>query len=207
MDTIRRHVHRACVQALDAHETEHVNYNDALYTAQRMYCNNWKLYREARGFWSEKDEVRARKFTLPNGAARRIFDNDFDIQQLLVSRDNRLNRYRHKLEDILVHTTHLTFQTVMDQFIEFCNTEYPTPSYPWRGTFDGVVGTFPRRDTWAIWISLRDLWPNTAEPGVYTENTPREAVIPGVPAPVTRPPQSRRDFYDERRTTSVLNHP
>ena len=79
----RRFVERACHQALDAHETDNVDFHDALSTAERMYAHNWRIHRQERNLWSERDDARAARFTLPNGTARRLFDTDEDIQRML----------------------------------------------------------------------------------------------------------------------------
>ncbi len=157
----KRFVERACQQALEAHETEFVTYHDALRTAERIYCTNWKTYRQARGFWGARDEERAQRFSLPSGAARKVFDSDADIQQMLASRDKRLPIYRDKLHDILRnHTTrHHTpeFDAVLREFIDFCPKNNPG-ACAWRASFGKVKCVFPGRDVWALWMCLRDMW-------------------------------------------------
>lgn len=159
----RRFVESACQQALDAHETEYVSYHDALHTAERMYCTNWRVHRQERGHWGTLDEERARRYTLPNGAARRVFDSDVNIQRLLVSRDVRLPIFRDKLQSILnSHTTPQTtpkFEPVLRDFLDFCHSTNPN-AYTWRASFGEIECVFPGRDTWALWLSLRDMWPH-----------------------------------------------
>ena len=162
MSHIRRFVALACQQALDAHETEFVSYHDALHTAERMYYANWKEHRVQRGHWSTEDEARCTRYTLPSGSARQVFDSDADIQRLLVSRDERLAVYRDKLERILKsHTTgdgRPQFEPVLQAFLTFCRQQNPH-AYSWRASFGDVKCVFPGRDTWAIWMCLRDMWP------------------------------------------------
>lgn len=163
MSHSRRFVQLACQQALDAHETEFVSYQDALHTAQRMYCSNWKEHRVQRGHWSDADEERARRYTLPSGAARNVFDTEPSVQRMLASRDARLPLYRDKLEAILAYhsqTGHVPqFHPVLADFLDFCQHDNPPNTYTWRASFGGVNHVFPGRDTWALWMCLRDMWP------------------------------------------------
>jgi len=154
-------VERACHMALDAHETAFVNYNDALRSAERIYTYNWKMYRINTHRWTARDEDRLARFTLPHGVARKIFDSDVEIQRMLASRDDRLPLYRDKLTQVLVsHTTATStprFEPVLRDFIDFCHRQN-TNTYRWRASFGHVKCNFPGRDTWAIWLCLRDMW-------------------------------------------------
>ncbi len=158
----RRFVERACHQALDAHETDNVDFHDALSTAERMYAHNWKIHRQERGRWSERDDARAARFTLPNGTARRLFDTDEDMQRLLASRDVRLATYRDALQHILetrVDATTPQFEPVLRAFLDFARARNPG-AYPWRTSFGDLRCVFPGRDIWAFWLCLRDMWPS-----------------------------------------------
>ena len=122
-----------------------------------MYYGNWKAYRQACGHWGPSDEKRATRYTLPSESARKVFDTDTGIQRLLVSRDKRLPQYREKLLHIISTHTSPTFTEVLQDFLLFCNAEYPN-AYKWKASFGSTNCIFPGRDTWAIWLSLRDLW-------------------------------------------------
>jgi hypothetical protein len=126
-----------------------------------LYCVNWKEHRSARGRWSEADEERARRFTLPSGGARKIFDSDPNIQRMLASQDARLPVYRDALETILARRSRNgqvpQFETVLRDFLDFCQHDNPN-AYMWRASFGGVKCVFPGRDTWALWMCLRDMW-------------------------------------------------
>lgn len=162
MTHVRRFVEVACQQALNAHETEFVSYHDALRTAERIYYSNWKEHRRARGHWNGADEERARRYTLPSGSARKVFDSNVDIQRLLASQDERLRMYRDKLETILAsHASdgkRPAFEPVLRDFLDFCHEQNPH-AYTWRASFWDVTCVFPGRDMWAIWLCLRDMWP------------------------------------------------
>ena len=154
MAPIRHFSEVACIQALNAHETEFVSYYDALRTAQRLYYANWKAYRIKQGHWGNVDEKRAQRYTLPCAAARKLFDTDVDIQRLLASRDKRLSIYRNTLDSILkCHikkgTPHPSFKPVIHDFIQFCYTQTPRIRV-WYASFGEVNYIFPERDTWAI---------------------------------------------------------
>lgn len=164
-----RFVEKACHQALNAHETENVDYYDALHAAERIYTANWKAYRQKHGYWSERDEARTRMYKLPSGSARKIFDMDTDIQRILASRDPRLPVYRDMLAQILdAHTTSTStprFEPVLRTFLVFARMQKnqsqtePQTSRGWSASFGDVHCVFPGRDTWAIWICLRNMWP------------------------------------------------
>lgn len=162
--TVRPHVLTAVHQALDAYELGTVPFYHVKHAAQRIYRDNWKRYRQAAGLWSDdKDGERLNKYPLPSQAAKRVFCDDAEVLRLMVSKDERLGKYRDKLMKISESRDSGSCHEaeIARGFIEFTITQQQgmlQESYPWSVTVgqDEVV-TFPGHDTYALWISLKEL--------------------------------------------------
>ena len=118
----RSFVIRAVNQVLDSYEIDDLSYIDALHTSEIKYSANWKQYRESKQMWTPQDEQRSRRFSVPSGEARKVFDTDEEVQRLMASRDPRLPMFRNKLEEILeemnpTHEDDLLY--VLREFISF----------------------------------------------------------------------------------------
>jgi hypothetical protein len=157
---VRPFVLTAVHQAMNAHEIEPFSFYDALHAAERMYCVNWRRFRERKGLWTQADETRAAKFAVPDGAARKLLDTDPEILRLLVSRDARLPKFRDKLGQILEadppkdeHDMHF----VLKAFIDYAFAVSVHDTFPWRVVRNGTQYTFPGKDTYAMWVCLQDM--------------------------------------------------
>jgi len=152
--TVRPHVLTAVHQALDAHELGAASFYQVKYAAQRIYRDNWKRYRQAAGLWSDKDEDRLKRYPLPSLAAKHVFSDDTEVLRLMVSKDERLSTYR----DALVGIMEKQDDGVLQDFVAFASRQNATrDSYPWTVTIEDAVTTFPGHDTYALWVSLKEL--------------------------------------------------
>lgn len=156
--SVRPHVLTAVHQALDAHEMGSASFYQVKYAAQRIYRDNWKRYRQAAGLWSDKDEDRLKQYPLPSLVVKRLFSDDIEILRLMVSKDERLGTYRDALVGGGEQQQAREEEEVLHDFIAFaCKQNVTRDSYPWRVTVGDVVNTFPGHDTYALWVSLKEL--------------------------------------------------
>lgn len=157
---IRPFVLTAVHQAMSANEIDPFNFYDALRAAERMYCANWKQFRERKGLWTDADETRASKFAVPSGAARQLLDSDPEILRILISRDARLPAFRATLETILeAYSPRNAYEMhdVVKAFIEYAYSVSIHDTFPWRATINDIQYRFPGKDTYAMWVCLRDM--------------------------------------------------
>lgn len=159
MDRIRPFVLAAVHQAMNAHEIEPFSFYDALHATERMYCVNWKQFRERKGLWTDGDEKRARKFAVPDGSARSLLDTDPEILRILVSRDARLPRFRDKLGELLECNPKDAYEMhfVVKAFIDYAYSISVHDTFPWKVVIHEVQYTFPGKDTHAMWVCLQDM--------------------------------------------------
>ena len=156
----RSFVIRAVNQVLDSYEIDDLSYFDALHTSEIKYSANWKQYRESKQMWTPQDEQRSRRFSVPSGEARKVFDTDEEVQRLMASRDPRLPMFRNKLEEILeemnpTHEDDLLY--VLREFISFAASTLKHDPYPWRVTINQINYVFPGKDIYAFWVCLKNL--------------------------------------------------
>lgn len=156
----RSFVIKAVHQVLDSYEIDDLSYFEALRASERKYSANWKQYRESKQMWTPQDEKRSRRFSVPSGEARRVFDTDEEVQRLLASRDSRLPLFRNKLEEILeelnpTHEDDLLY--VLREFISFAASILKYEPYPWNVTINEINYVFPGKDIYAFWVCLKNM--------------------------------------------------
>lgn len=159
---IRSFVLKAVHQVLDSYEIEDLNYFEALHASERKYSANWKQFREAKHMWTPEDESRSRKYAVPNGAARAVFDTDPEVQRLLAARDKRLPAFQKELEAILTKMTPMCeddVNVVLREFITYAVSQLQQDPYPWRVMLYGTSYVFPGKDIYAFWLCLNNMLP------------------------------------------------
>lgn len=159
---IRTHVIKAVHQVLDAYEIEDLNYFEALHATERKYSANWKHYRQSKNMWTPEDDTRSRKYSVPNGVARRILDTDPEVHRLMASRDTRLPDFRNKLEDILTQcepSCEDDMNQVLHEFIVYAVAKLKHDPYPWRVVLYHTPYVFPGKDIYAFWLCLHNMLP------------------------------------------------